>query len=262
VRNLPSEEQAPAFDTESELPLFFTGRRIQVLQQFGVRPEVAPLVLKASAQLARGDLKRARPSLEEVTRLQPTLNAAHFVLAGLYDISGEHDAAIARYRIILTTAPDEVRSLNNLAYTLAVSRNAPAEALPLAEKAYRIANDKDALADLDLGASLIAGQGTPVGALPFNLDAYDIFAMKAQIADTVGWAYHLLGRNAEAQKFLEEAGKGAPLSGEVQFHIAAAEAAAGHAKQALDALNRALVLDSTLADREDVKKLRQDLQQR
>jgi tetratricopeptide (TPR) repeat protein len=191
--------------------------------------------------------------------LEPTLNAAHFVLAGLYDMSGENELAIARYRTILTTAPDEVRSLNNLAYTLAVTKGSAAEALPLAEKAYRIAYGSNAQIDLDLGASLIAGRGTPIGALPFALDAYDIFAMKAQISDTLGWIEHLLGNSAAAEKHLAEAGEGAPYSGEVQFHIAAVQAALGRPAQALTALNKAVAIDASLAERADVKKLRASL---
>jgi uncharacterized protein (TIGR03790 family) len=259
TRGLSTEDVAPPLDPDTELPRFFSARRLAVLEGFGVKSQVAKLVLKASAQLSRGDLKDARPSLEEVTRLEPTLNAAHFVLAGLYDMSGEHDLAIARYRTILTTAPDEVRSLNNLAYTLAVSKEAAREALPFAEKAYRIAYGNNTQIDLDLGASLIAGRGTPVGALPFALDAYDIFSMKAQISDTLGWIEHLLGNTAAAEKHLAEAGEGAPYSGEVQFHIAAVEASLGRPAQALAALNRATALDAVLAERADVKKLRASL---
>jgi uncharacterized protein (TIGR03790 family) len=259
THTLSTEDAAPPLDSETELPRFFSARRLAVLEGFGVKSQVARLVLKASAQLSRGDLKKARPSLEEVTKLEPTLNAAHFVLAGLYDMSGEHDLAITRYRTILTTAPDEVRSLNNLAYTLAVNRQAPAEGLPFAEKAYRIAYGNNTQIDLDLGASLIAGRGTPVGALPFALDAYDIFSMKAQISDTLGWIEYLLGNSAAAEKHLAEAGEGAPYSGEVQFHIAAVEAELGRPAQALAALNKAAALDSALAERADVKKLRASL---
>jgi len=259
---LGADEAVPALDPETELPRYFSKRRLAVLEGFGVRPEVATLVLKASAQLSRGDTTRARPSLEQVTKLQPSLNAAHFVLAGLYDTSGQHDLAVARYRTILTTAPDEVRSLNNLAYTLAVNMNNAAEALAHAEKAYRIAYGKDAQVDLDLGASLIAGKGTPIGALPFALEAYDLFSMKAQISDTLGWIQHLLGNDALAEKYLAEAGQGAPSSGEVQFHIAATEAALGRSDRALAALNKALALDAALADRADVKTLRASLADR
>lgn len=257
--NLPEEEQKPALDQETELPRFFSARRLEVLHGFGVRPGVSKLILKASAQLSRGDIKSARPSLEEVTRMEPNLNAAHFVLAGLYDRSGEYDLAIDRYRKILTTAPEEVRSLNNLAYALAIRRNAPAEALPLAHKAYAIARDQNANVDLDLGASLLAGKGTPVGAMPFSLDAYDVFAMRAQISDTVGWIHHLLGENTAAEPYLLEASKGAPYSAEVQLHLAIVQAVLGQTDRASITLERAVALDASFVDREDVKKLREDL---
>ena len=258
-KNLPSEEQAPALDPETELPRFFSARRLEVLHGFGVRPAIAKLVLKASAQLSRGDIQNARPSLEEVTRLEPNLNAAHFVLAGLYDRAGDYDLAIDRYRKILTTAPEEVRSLNNLAYLLAVQKHAPGEALPLADKAYRIAYDQNANVDLDLGASLLAGKGTPVGAMPFSLDAYDMFAMKAQISDTVGWIHHLLGNDVVAEPFLLEASTGAPFSAEVQLHLATVQSALDQHDLAITSLERAIALDASLVERDDVRKLRESL---
>jgi uncharacterized protein (TIGR03790 family) len=250
------EEIDPPLDPETELPRFFSTRRLGVLEGFGVKPQVARLVLKASAQLSRGDLLSARPSLEEVTRLEPHMNAAHFVLAGIYEASGEHDRAIERYRTIIVTAPEEVRSLNNLAYSLAVNKKMLDEALVFAEKAYRIAYETNAQVELDLGASLIAGKGTPVGSLPFGIDAYDLFSMKAQIADTLGWIHHLKGDSATAETYIQEAAKGAPYSAEVQLHLATVTAALGRPAEALDALKKALALDKTLPARPDVQKLR------
>ena len=68
------------------------------------------------------DLKGARETLEAVTEIEPTLNAAHFVLGGLYERNREFDRAIERYRTILKTRQDDVRAMNNLAYILAVER--------------------------------------------------------------------------------------------------------------------------------------------
>src|SRR4029079_12269847 len=78
TQNLSSEDLSPSLDPETELPRYFSARRLAVLENVGVKPQVAKLVLKASAQLSRGDIVHARPSLEEVTKLEPTLNAAHF----------------------------------------------------------------------------------------------------------------------------------------------------------------------------------------
>ena len=83
--------------------------------------------------------------------------------------------------------------------------------------------------------------------------------MKAQIADTLGWVHHLSGNSALADKYLQEAGKGAPYSGEVQFHIAVVAAALGRPAEALAALDRAIALDRTLAERADVQELRAKL---
>ena len=255
TKSLSTAEATPPLDPDTELPRYFSAKRIGVLESLGVRSQVARLMLKASAQVARGDLGLATRSLEEVTELEPTLNAAHFVLATLYDRSGEYDRAIERYRMILSTAPEDVRSLNNLAYLIAVNKGTPTAALPLAEKAHAIANAKNAQVDLDLGASLIGRSGTPVGALPFNIDAYDLSAMKAQISDTVGWIHYLIGNYAQAEPYILEAGTGARLSGEVQFHVASIHAALGRLDAARAALKQALALDSTLAENSQVKAL-------
>ena len=53
-----------------------------------------------------------------MTVIEPSLNAAHFVLGGLYEREGQFDRAIERYRMILTTRNDDVRAMNNLAYIL------------------------------------------------------------------------------------------------------------------------------------------------
>src|SRR5205814_524569 len=101
-----------------------------------------------SSRMISGDPAGARAPLEAVTKLEPHLNAAHFVLAGIYDQQGDHDRAIERYRTILDFAPDDVRSMNNLAYTIAVNKHQPEIALELAQKAYQLSNGE---VKIDLG---------------------------------------------------------------------------------------------------------------
>ena len=50
----------------------------------------------------------------------------------MYEQAAEYDKAIERYRRILASEPTHAIALNNLAYALAVRKNQPAEALPLA----------------------------------------------------------------------------------------------------------------------------------
>ena len=256
---LSTTQVAPELDPETELPRFFSARRLAALREFGVRTEVAKLMLKANARLMQSDFTGAKVALEAVTVLEPQLNAAHFVLAGLYEQSKEFDKAIARYRTILTTAPSNVRSLNNLAYVLATQTNALAESLPLARNAYDLSS-KDEL-EVDLGYSMIARRGTPAGSLPFAMPAYNLLAFRGQVADTLGWIYHLSGDGPRAQKLIEEAVAGDPENGVIQFHLAAVEAAAGRPDRAREVLAKALALDPALAEEPEVEKLRAALKQ-
>lgn len=249
-------DDASLLDSDTELPRFFSARRLAVLSEFNVRPEIAKLMLKANARLARADPAGARSALETATQLDPSSNASHFLLAGLYERSGEFDLAIARYRTIIKTAPGDVRALNNLAYLLAVEKKSPAEALPLAEKAYRLASARELRADL--ASALVPRRGTSPDALPFSEDAFDAAASRAGIADTLGWIHHLIGNTVKAEEYLTEASIGAATSGDVHLHVAAFAASQGRTDQARAALEKALALDPALEksrDATDVRRL-------
>jgi tetratricopeptide (TPR) repeat protein len=71
----------------------------------------------------------------------------------------------------------------------------------------------------------------------------------AAIMDTVGWIKHLLGDHAGAIKLLEPAAKALPDRAEVQFHTAAAYAAAGRLNDAAAALKKAEAIDPKIKGR-------------
>ena len=250
---------APPPDPDTELPQFFSERRLAVLESYDVRREISTFMLKASARLLHADLKGAATALEAVTKIEPHLNAAHFVLATIYDVLGDSDQSIERYNAILETAPNDVRSLNNLAYALAVKKSLVKDALPHAQKAYSIAHDKKVTLTLDLGYAVAARKGTPPNILPFAPVGYNIEAIKAQITDTLGWIYHLLGDDAAAELYLTQAGEGSPNSAEVLFHVAVVKAARGDVETARANLQKALEFDEKLAGRNDVKELQAKL---
>jgi len=256
---LTTEDASPPVDPDTELPRFFSERRLAILSGFGVSPNVAKLLLKAVVRLTASDLQGAREALEAVTVIEPSLNAAHFVLGGLYEREGQFDRAIERYRTILTTQNDDVRAMNNLAYILAIEKRELKEALTLADRAYKLASDRSV--SLDLGYSLVARRGTPTSALPFAelVNARLVFA---QIADTLGWTHHLLGNQAEAEQYLSEAVRDAPESADVQLHVAMFEAARRRTAEASAALGRALAIDPGVAERPEVQELKKKLETR
>ncbi len=223
LKTLPPEQTAPDLDEETELPRYFSARRLAVLVSDGASREVGILLLRAEARQIRGDKTGAIRALEAATAREPNLTAANLILGGLYDEAGEYDRAIERYRLVLAVAPKEPVSLNNLAYALAVHKNAPAEALPIAQQAYEVSG------------------GT------------------ASSADTLGWIYYLLGKHEEAEKFLAEGAARAPGNAEIHLHVAHNLAALGQSDAARAALAKSLQLDLMLATRDDVKKLRAQL---
>jgi uncharacterized protein (TIGR03790 family) len=217
---LPPEQAVPDLDSETGLPKYFSARRLAVLMADGASSDVGKLLLKAEALQNGGDKAGAIVALEAATASEPRLTSAHLMLAGLYEETSDYDRAIERYRRVLAVAPKEPVSLNNLAYALAVHKNAPADALPIGQQAY-------------------AASG---GA--------------ASSADTLGWIHYLLGNHEEAAKLLAEGASRAPDSAEIHLHVAYNLAALGQDDAARAALAKSLKLDMMLAGRDDVKKLR------
>ncbi len=216
---LTRDQATPDLDPETELPKYLSARRLASVTAAKVPSDAAKLMLKAEARRSRDDKAGMRQALEQATAIDPRFTAAQTMLAGLYEELGEYDRAIDRYQSVLAVNPSDPVALNNLAYAVAVHRNAPADALPFAQKAY-IAAKRNAL-----------------------------------IADTLGWIYYLLGQHVDAEKYVVEAAKLAPDHAEIQLHLAHVSLALGRTDAALAALNRSLQLDVTFSGREDVKKL-------
>jgi Tfp pilus assembly protein PilF len=220
-RALLPEDTRPALDAETELPVYFSQRRVALLTSTGFSSAAVKLMLKGEGRRRVADLAGARRALEEATTLEPRLLSAQRTLAAVYQELGEHNRAIERWRRVLAEAPDDLLSLNNLAYALAVHQKAAAEALPLAQQAYALSK----------------------GSIP-------------SVTDTLGWIHHLLGQFAEAEKYLSEAATAAPDNADVQLHLAQVYVARGRMPLAARALARAVQLDPALAERADVKELR------
>jgi uncharacterized protein (TIGR03790 family) len=228
TRSLTSQEIDKGLDPETELPASYGRRRligisVSAYKQSGIHPDTIKLMLRAEARLVKQDQAGARQALEEAITRDDRLPAPQLLLATLYEAAQEYDKAIARYRRLLEIAPDNPLVLNNLAYALAVRKNSILEALPMAEKAYSLA------------------KGNP------------------NIADTLGWIYHLSGQDDKAAKLLEEAARGGAKNAEMHLHFAIVSAAVGNKLAAEVALQRALEIDPKLEQREEVKQLRAKL---
>lgn len=223
---LPPADIDNGIDGATELPGHFSARRLAVLTPAVTTMEAASAMLRAEARAAKGDKPGSQAALEEATRLDPKFVAAHLALASFYEEQNAHDKAIERYRAILAANATNVFALNNLAYALAVRKGQSAEALPYAERA----------------AALTGGKSPDV-------------------ADTLGWIQHLLGRDAEAAPILQGAVKAAPERAEFRLHAAVVFAALGRLEEAAAELGEAVRLDPTLEASDDVKAVRAKLKQ-
>lgn len=222
-RALEPAEIDRGMDPATELPALFSARRLAVLTK-STSADAARATLRAEARLARGDRTGGQKALEEATALDPRLVASHLTLAGEYENQGAFDKAIERYRLVLAAGPDNVLALNNLAYSLATRKADPAGALPYAERAMRL-----------------SGGRSP------------------EIADTLAWVQHLLGRDREAADVLATVVKAVPAQADYRLHYAAVLASLGRLAEAGTQLKEAVRLDPSLESSEDVKALRAKL---
>ena len=230
TRSLTAAEIDPGIDEATELPKYFSTRRLRTIsvaayQNIRIHPDTIKLLLHAEVRLMKQDRAGARKLLEEAISRDSRLALAQMMLASIYEQDAEYDKAIERYRRVLELFPNSPTALNNLAYALAVRKGQPTEALPLAEKAYSVAK----------------------GSL--------------NVADTLGWVRHLAGDDAGAIGYLEEALKSASQNPEIQLHAATVYAALGKTDLATQSLASALKLDPRLASRDDVKSLQSKLSQ-
>jgi tetratricopeptide (TPR) repeat protein len=212
-------------DADTNLPGLFAKRRIAhaVAATPDIPQRAVVLGLRAETLIARGDLDGARQALSEAIGIAPKVPAWLLLLASADMSAGNVDGAIAHYRSVLKLQPDNVVALNDLAYTLAVRRNAPAEALPFAKRA----------------ASLAPRFGT--------------------VLDTWGWIEHLLGNHTAAARILDDAIKVDPGLAELRLHAAVVAAALGNTQRAAAELGEALRLNPALEDREEARTVREQI---
>jgi tetratricopeptide (TPR) repeat protein len=210
------DELDPAIDRQTELPGFFSPRRLSAAKSTAPAGEDVGALVLAESRVARGDRAGAMEVLESATAANDRALLAQFMLAGLYEEAEQFDQAIDRYQRLLKVSPDQASALNNLAYLLAVRKEQAGDALPLAERAHSLS------------------RGNPL------------------VADTLGWIYHLLGDPARASVFLKQAAAQAPDNAEIRLHAAVVFAELGDQQAAARELAVALRIDPRLASRSDV----------
>jgi uncharacterized protein (TIGR03790 family) len=213
-------------DPATELPALFSARRLSSARATlgELSTEALTAALQAEARLARRDQAGGMEALQRATTLAPGVAGLQLQLGILLDQAGQYDGALERYRRVLALQPNSVIALNNLAYGLAVRKDLPADAHPLAKRAV-------ALAPTD-----------------------------PTVIDTLAWIEHLLGNDDVASKLLTEALRRGSRNAEIHFHAAVVYAARNAWAAAATQLKAALQLDPALENREDVRQLRSRIQ--
>ena len=206
----------PGLDPDTELPRWFSGRRLKALEGKNLALAGRQQYLLSEARRARGDTAGARKALAQAVALEPRLVNAQMLHASELQLEQKYVEANASYQAILKEEPDHLMALNNLAFNLADRLGKPQDALPLAQRAYTVGG------------------------------------RAAAVADTLGWVYFLLGDYQQAAALIGPAAQAATGSAEIQLHAARVFAAAGRKEPAGTFLAKALELDPNLATSPDV----------
>jgi cellulose synthase operon protein C len=182
-----------------------------------------PLILKGNVLLAQRDYKAAGETFTGAISRGPEYPGAHRGLAQSMEAVGQTDRAIESYRKTLQLNPNDVISLNNLAWILLETKNRPDEALPLAMKARQLA--------------------------PSSIE----------VADTLGWVYYGRADYVEAAKVLNLALEQAPNNAQLQYHLGRTYTKLGKKDDAVASLRRAAQLDPKLAQSQRIADLIKEL---
>jgi tetratricopeptide (TPR) repeat protein len=213
----------PPIDTDTELPALFAPRRLATSVGQSASSPATKLIVRAEARLARADAAGAADALKQALAIDATSVVGWRSLGVVLDSQHNYSEAAAAYERALKLDRNDVRSLNNLAYILAVHNKRPADALPLATRA---------------------------GALD---------SRNGIVQDTLGWIHHLLGEDQEAAKLLAAASRAEPGHPEIQFHTAVVLDLVGRRDEAAKALQAADALDPTLKERADFRELQRKI---
>jgi uncharacterized protein (TIGR03790 family) len=219
---LAAADLDPAIDPTTELPRWFSARRLAALEAQLQPPRSPATLIRAEVRMAKGDPAGARGLLEAA--LQRDADAVEIERALALVEDADHRTASARdhYRHVLQRTPDDALVLNNLAYGLAAEGQLT-EALQLAERAVALVPRQPAL------------------------------------LDTLAWIAHLRGDNKRARALFDQIQQMNLPSGEMLVHSATVYLALKNVTAARQDLTTALQVEPELAARPEVAQLRNDL---
>lgn len=164
------------------------------------------LMMLGDLYMQKRDIPRAVAAYDDILKKQPQNVPALFAKGAAFDQSGRKKEAIALYRTVLKVSPNTVAALNNLAYLGAEGYVGKAEALKMADRAYRLQPNNPG------------------------------------VMDTYGYVLARSGKGADAVRLLEKSASMLPKDPAVQYHLALAYSLAGNRAKAKASAQRSLQL--------------------
>jgi uncharacterized protein (TIGR03790 family) len=244
---IATEQIDPPIDAATDLPAYFARRQLATMPP-ALSETAAAAFIRFQSRTLHNDVAGARQALEAVIAAEPRFIPARLELAGIYNRAGDRERAIEQYRATLSYSPNDPVALNNLAYALAVYKNVPEDALPFAERASSVARN---------GASVFGG--THLLTTVYAVGSYDPDSLAQNCLDTLAWVQHLLGRDIEAANTIRQVHALGARDPEMLWHAAIIYAAIDDVTHAAAELSAAVAADPTLANRDEIQKLRQQL---
>ena len=194
-------------------------RELQRAEPKSVRPWVltgALLVAEQNPREAVGAFEKALASMPEASKrtgTRPGIQAP-----------GPERSGRKSYRRALDLNGDDVATLNDLAWLLSEIKKKPEEALPLAQKAERLAPQ-----------------------LPW-------------VSDTLGWIHYRRQSYTDAERVLSQAAERAPSNAVIRFHLGMTYTKLGRIQDAVSALGGPPSSIPSWRNRERIEKLIKELE--
>jgi tetratricopeptide (TPR) repeat protein len=189
-----------------------------------------------------GDLAGAGPEYGAALAADPTSIAGQRGRARVAAASGHVEAALTGYAEVTRRSPTPGYLLEYAELLRAAGRTADADAqLQLAGVAQRLFTDNGGVDGLT-GAALAIAAGNAAEAVRQAQGEWDRRQF-ADVADMLGWALHLAGRDGDALPLAQRAAATGTRSASYAYHLGAIELALGQRDAARADLSRALSIN-------------------
>jgi tetratricopeptide (TPR) repeat protein len=187
----------------------------------------------------RGDLAGAQREYEAAFATDPSTVAGQRGRARVAFAAGRTDTALADYAALVRRAPTPGYLLEYAELLRASGHGSEAATqLALAATAQKLFTDNGGVDGL-AAAALAMATGDTAEAVRQAQGEWSRRQF-ADVADTLGWALHLAGRDAEALSYVDRATATGSRNASYAYHLGAIEAALGRTGPAKADLNRAL----------------------